>query len=126
MARITADNELRTKLLNFAQDIDICDESDYVLGRLRTGAQSNGLARIKVDYELESQLLHFEDDVEICDASGTILARVEACAPWSDPEQWEPVEAPSPEDVQRSLNSPGRNYTTAEILQKLKDLDVSG
>lgn len=80
------------------------------------------MIRITVDNELREKLLNFTDDVEICDPSGNLLARVRACAPWSDPDQWEPVEPPSPEDVQRSLNSGGRNYTTAEVLEILRKL----
>jgi hypothetical protein len=67
-------------------------------------------------------MIHFDDDLEICDESGNVLAKVEACAPWSHPEQWEPVEPPSPEEVQRSLNSGGRTYTTAEVLEMLRKL----
>jgi hypothetical protein len=126
MTRITADHELRKKLLHFAQELEICDEDGYVLALVRPCAPSNGAARITADGELREMLLHFAEDVEICDESGNVLARVKACAPWSDPNQWEPVEPPSPEEVQRSLSSGGRTYTTAEVLEMLRKLDVSG
>jgi hypothetical protein len=126
MTRITADQHLQQKLLNFTQEIEICDEEGYVLGRLHAGETSSGVARITVDPELSEKLLHFGEDVEICDLSGKVLAWMEACAPWSDPNHWEPVEPPSPEEVQRSLSSEGRTYTTAEVLEILRNLDVSG
>lgn len=123
MTRITADENLRTKLLNFAQGIDICDESGYVLAKVRAGSTSNGVARVMADGELGEKLLWYEEQhMEICDEAGNVLAQVEACAPWSDPDQWEPAEPPSPEEVQRSLNSGGRNYTTAEVLDILRKL----
>lgn len=34
MTRITADAELRSKLLNFTQDLEICDEKGQVVARL--------------------------------------------------------------------------------------------
>src|SRR4051794_37364608 len=98
MIRITADEELRSKLLNFTQQLEICDEDGYVLARVQAGAASNGTARVTVDSELRESMVQFDEDVEICDESGSVLARVQACAPWSHPEQWEPVEPPSPED----------------------------
>lgn len=123
MARITVDNELKTKLLNFTQGVEICDESGYILARVWTPTSSNGAIRITADGELGEKLLWYEEKhIEICDESGNVLAHVEACAPWSDPDQWEPAEPPSPEAVQRSLNSGGRNYTTAEVLEILRKL----
>lgn len=124
MTRITADQYLRQKLLNLTQQLEICDEDGYVLGRLHTHGTLNGVFRITVDAELSEKLAHFGEDIEICDDSGKILAWMEACALWSDPSQWEPVEPPSPEEVQRSLNSPGRTYTTAEVIELLRNLDV--
>jgi hypothetical protein len=122
MTRITADDVLRRKLLNFAQVVEICDESGYVLARVQACTPSNGAARIAADDELRKRLLNFDQDIEISDESGNVLARVDACAPWSHPDQWEPVEPPSPEEVQRSLHSGGRTYTTAEVLEMLKRL----
>jgi hypothetical protein len=122
MLRITADDELRDKLLNFTQQLEICDQDGYVLAVVQTGATPNGAARITIDPELSEKLAHFDQDVEICDATGNILARVQTRAPWSDPGQWEPVEPPTPEEVQRSLNSGGRTYTTAEVLEMLRKL----
>jgi hypothetical protein len=125
MTRITTDQHLRDRLLNFTQQVEICDEEGYVLGRVHAGGTSNGAARITVDAELSERLAHFGENVEICDEFGKVLAWMEACAPWSDPDQWELVEPPSPEEVQRSLKSGGRTYTTAEVLEKLRNLDVS-
>lgn len=35
MVRITADDELRKRLLNFSQDIEICDDVGQVLARVQ-------------------------------------------------------------------------------------------
>jgi hypothetical protein len=35
MTRITADAELRKKLLNFTEDLEICDENGFVIAKLR-------------------------------------------------------------------------------------------
>jgi hypothetical protein len=122
MTQITSDAALRSKLLNFTQTVEICDESGYVLARVQTCVPANGAARVTVDEELRDRLRNFDEDVEICDESGNMLARVVACAPWSHPEEWEPVEPPSPEEVQQSLKSNGRTYTTEEVLDALKRL----
>jgi hypothetical protein len=35
MTRITADDELRKKLLNFTEDVEICDEQGFVLAKVQ-------------------------------------------------------------------------------------------
>jgi hypothetical protein len=35
MTRITADAELRKKLLNFSEDLEICDENGFVIARMQ-------------------------------------------------------------------------------------------
>jgi len=122
MTRIIVDDELRLKLFNFTQSVEICDETGYVLARVQVCTSSNGAAQITADQGLRERLLHFDEDIEISDELGNILATVKACAPWSHPEQWEPVEPPSPEEIQHSLESGGRTYTTSEVLDFLKRL----
>jgi hypothetical protein len=41
MTRITADEELRKKLLNFAEDLEICDEKGFVIARLQRSTPFN-------------------------------------------------------------------------------------
>ena len=122
MKRITIDEALRRRLLDFTKGIDICDESGYVLARIVARESPNGAVRIIADDELRERLSHFSEDVEICDERGNVVAQVQACAPWSDPDQWEPVEPPSAEEVRHSLSSAGRRYTTEEVLDYLRKL----
>ena len=122
MKRITIDEVLRRKLFNFTKGVDICDESGYVLAHIEAHATSNGAVRIMADDELRERLSNFSEDIEICDEQGDVVAQVQACAPWSDADQWEPVEPPSADEVQRSLSSGGRTYTTEEVLEMLRQL----
>jgi hypothetical protein len=43
MTRITADVELRTKLLGFTQEIELCDETGLVLARVKPVADLSHL-----------------------------------------------------------------------------------
>jgi hypothetical protein len=41
MTRITADADLRSKLLNFSRDLEICDEEGRVMARVQCSAPWN-------------------------------------------------------------------------------------
>ena len=41
MTRITIDDELRQKLLNFSQDIELCDDQGYVIARVQRSTPLN-------------------------------------------------------------------------------------
>src|SRR5690606_28923154 len=122
MKRITIDEALRRKLFNFTGAVDICDESGYVLAHIASHSPSNGAVRIVADDELREQLSDFSEDIELCDERGEVVAQVQARAPWSNADEWEPVEAPSAEEVQHSLSTEGRRYTTEEVLDYLRKL----
>ena len=122
MKRITFDESLRRKLRDFNTGVDICDESGFVLAHVEGQTSGNGSVRIPADDELRERFSNFSEDIEICDEYGNVVAQVEARAPWSYPGQWEPVEPPSAEEVQRALNSKERRYTTEEVLDYLRKL----
>lgn len=81
------------------------------------------MVRIVADEELRKKLLDFAEDVEICDENGNILAQVKRSLPKDDPSQWIPITPEiTDEEIQRSLDSYEKTYTTDEVIEFLEKL----
>jgi hypothetical protein len=81
------------------------------------------MLRIKVDDELRKRFGDFKQDVELCDEDGRVLGRFQISAPWTDPDQWEPLTPEiTQEEIERRLAEGGATYTTAQVIEKLSKL----
>jgi hypothetical protein len=81
------------------------------------------MLRIKVDDELRKRFGDFKQDVELCDEDGRVLGRFQISAPWTDPDQWEPLTPEiTQEEIERRLTEGGATYTTAQVIEKLSKL----
>jgi hypothetical protein len=81
------------------------------------------MLRITVDDELRKRFRDFKQDVEICDENGRVLGRFQISAPWTDPDQWEPLTPEiSQEEIERRLEEGGPTYTTAQVIEMLSKL----
>jgi hypothetical protein len=79
------------------------------------------MTRIVIDDVLREKLNGLEGIVELCDTSGKVLARVmPTLAMQLSPEDLIPPI--SEEELDRRQNSPGRTYTTEEVLRHLESL----
>jgi hypothetical protein len=81
------------------------------------------MIRITVDEYLRKKFGDFKQDVELYDEGGRVLGRFQISAPWTDPDQWEPLTPEiSQEEVERRLAEGGATYTTAQLIEKLSKL----
>jgi hypothetical protein len=77
------------------------------------------MTRILVDQELASKLSGLGGPVQLCDSSGQVLGLF---SPQNDMTEWEPVTPEvSDEELDRRERSNEKRYTTAEVLNYLKD-----
>jgi hypothetical protein len=78
------------------------------------------MTRVICDAVLREKLHDFAGPLELCDESGHVLARV---VPVSDLELYADTEPQiTKEEWERLLASPGKTYTTAEVLAHLEGL----
>jgi hypothetical protein len=76
--------------------------------------------KITLDADLRKKLLDLVEPLELCEEAGIVLGRL---FPHIDLSKWELWEPPYDEEELRRLEqSPGRRYTTAEVLEHLKNL----
>jgi hypothetical protein len=81
------------------------------------------MIRITVDEELRKKFRDFKQDVELCDETGRVLGRFQISAPWTDPDQWEPLTPEiSQEEIERRLAEGGATFTTAQVIEHLSKL----
>jgi hypothetical protein len=84
------------------------------------------MLRIPIDDELRARFRDFQHDIELYDKDGKVLARFLRSTPWSDPEDWEPLTPEiSQEEIERRLAEGGPTFTTAQLIDELRKLDVS-
>ena len=81
------------------------------------------MLRITVDDELRKKFKDFKEDVELYDSDGRVVGRFHISAPWTDPDQWEPLTPEiSQEQIERRLEEGGGTYTTAQVIEYLSKL----
>lgn len=78
------------------------------------------MTRILVDALLREKLQGFAKPLELCDDAGRVVARV---VPVYDTEQYDALDSPiSDEELDRRERTPGKRYTTEEVLRHLEQL----
>jgi hypothetical protein len=78
------------------------------------------MTQITLDPTLANKLQGLVQAVELCDPSGRVLGRF---VPSPDLAEWEPLSPEvSDEELDRRARSPGKRYTTAEVLAHLERL----
>lgn len=81
------------------------------------------MLRITVNDVLRKTFGDFREDVELCDENGQVLGRFQVSAPWTDPDQWEPLTPEiTQEEIERRLAEGGPTYTTAQVIEYLSKL----
>jgi hypothetical protein len=81
------------------------------------------MTQIILDAATSGKLTGLGRSVELCDPSGKVLGRF---VPLIDLSEWEPVSPPvSEEELDRREKSGGKRYTTAEVLEHLRNLEKS-
>lgn len=115
MAKITVDEALRSKLRNFAEPLELCDESGQVLALL-----TPAVAFQQKQPERRSKMLDLNQPVDVCDESGRVIGRTFAEL---DPSLYEGLEPQiSAEELAKRMQHKGKTYTTAEVLAHLERL----
>lgn len=79
------------------------------------------MTRIVVDATLRDQLAGASGEVEVCDASGRVLGRFLPSYGGSEEDLVSPH--PSNEELHRLANSGEPTYTTAQVLEHLRNLE---
>lgn len=75
------------------------------------------MIRVPLDQTLRTKLHGLTEPVELCDAAGFVVARVILVE-----EDFEPREPQvSEEELQRRSTTPGKYYTTEEVLKMLRE-----
>ena len=78
------------------------------------------MTQITLDATVSSQLNDVTQVVELCDQNGRVLGRF---VPSPDLANWEPVSpAVGDEELARRASSPGKRFTTEEVLRHLEQL----
>jgi hypothetical protein len=77
------------------------------------------MTRVTIDAELRARLHNLVEPLELCDESGMVIAHVR---PVFDPSQWEPLDPQISEEELDELEKSTVWYTTAEVLEHLKNL----
>jgi hypothetical protein len=78
------------------------------------------MTQITLDPAVANKLQGLARVVELCDPSGRVLGRF---LPAVDLAEWEPISPEvSDEELDRRACSPGKRYTTAEVLAHLERL----
>ena len=79
------------------------------------------MSRVTINLEAAATLQTITDRVELCDPSGRVLG---SFIPFVDRSLYEGVQPPiSQEELDRREREPGRLYTTAEVLEHLRNLE---
>jgi hypothetical protein len=75
------------------------------------------MIRVPLDQTLRNKLRNLAEPLELCDESGLVVARVILVE-----EDFEPREPQvSEEELQRRSTTPGKYYTTEEVLKMLRE-----
>jgi hypothetical protein len=81
------------------------------------------MTRIILDAATLAKLHQLAEPLEVCDEAGNVLGRF---TPSLIPPGWEPVTPDiSEEELDRRAKSPGKWYTTEEVLEHLRKLEGS-
>ena len=131
MIRIMIDDELRNILIGLKEPVLLRDTSGKVIARARPANESvsrrerefrdaQAIIQPVIDDILRDQLIGLHDTIELCDASGLVIAKV---TPVNDAATYRGFEPRiSREELETRRKSPGRGYTTAEVLKHLESL----